>query len=827
MTPEKALATYYTGPYMVAAQARMLFDAEVGKGCDGTVLPGPVALEPVFRPITESRDIIALKDRPAWTFETPPKLQELVRLRVWLSPDQPFEWDCLEIFVKQLSGVSNRVGLEIAGNHEKFTITMLCHRSDIPLVTTAFLSKLKFCKLSVATEELVFYAGQELWEDICFYDYFPPQPYSHLLTRPDELHTTPYEALITAIANIPPPAMGIYQVLFQPVSSANNWHKNVETLTDLEFKVKLVRSLGPSQHYEQQVPSGAIQQMAGEVDTKAHNDKPFYSAAFRIAVVGADYNGQDYLKSLSTFSSLFQHGGRPLNLIAQDQYNSVFSPEQIRQMFMLGLTYRPGFLVNSAELTGLVHFPQASIAEHLDTEIDKVETLMVTTGNKLSEGTPIGTTNVAGQEHIICIPEKIRKRHIHLIGSPDMGKSTLMINMIMDDIIKGHGVAVIDPHGDLAKEVLCLIPEEAVSRVMFFEPGNPDWIPLWNPMQDIKGQDKCRIADDLIGVLKSFVTGWGDRMEHILRQSILGLLHLPHSSLRDVYDILSHSDESKKMRQLVLETVQNDICRQFWRDEIGKYKPDELGPPKNKLSKLLLSSTGGSLMLSQPENRFNFRHMMDDGMIFIADLSSNLGTEIKQIVGGFILALTSITAVSRSDIPIKKRRPFNAYFDEVHLFVTDKIESILAEARKFNVRLTLAHQHEHQLDAVKINALGTVGTTVVFKVDSGDAAHLGKGFIKKVEVKDFVELEQGDAIVRCGTEIVKIKTLGPKDIPEKNFKDQIIAESRRKYYMPASQVRKIIEQRSKRGNKPHEPLVPVIETHKKTNLSQGFNHGEH
>ena len=128
---------------------------------------------------------------------------------------------------------------------------------------------------------------------------------------------------------------------------------------------------------------------------------------------------------------------------------------------------------------------------------------------------------------------------------------------------------------------------------------------------------------------------------------------------------------------------------------------------------------------------------------------------------------------------------------------------------------------------MKIGALGTVGTTVVFKVDSGDAAHLGKGFKKKVEVKDFVELEQGDAIVRCGTEIVKIKTLGPKDIPEKNFKDRIIAESRRKYCMPARQVRKIIEQRSKRANKPHEPLVPAIDNRKKTYLSRGFNHGEH
>ncbi len=824
MTEEKALATYYAGPYMANAQARILFDFEVGKGCDGSILPNPVSLEPDFSPIATPRDIMVLKDRPAWVSETPPKLQELVRLRVWLSPDQPFDWNCLELFVKQLSGVSNRVGLEITGNQKKFNITLLCHRSDIPFVTTAFLSKLKFCKLSVVTEDLVFNAEPELWKEISLYDYYPSDPYSHLLTRPDELHTTPYEALITAIANIPPPAVGIYQVLFQPVSAANNWHYNVERLTDLEYKLKLASSPGPGQHFEQQVPSGAIQPMAVEVDTKAHNDKPFYSAACRIAVVGSDYNGQDYLQSLSVFSSLFQHGGRPLNLITQDQYNSVLSPEHIRQMFMLGLTYRPGFLVNSAELTGLVHFPEASIAEHLDTEIDKVETLMVNTSSKLSEGTPIGTTNVAGQEHSICIPEWIRKRHIHLIGSPDMGKSTSMINMIMDDIIKGHGVAVIDPHGDLAKELLCLIPEEAVSRVMFFEPGNPDWIPLWNPMENIKDQDKCRIADDLIGVLKSFVTGWGDRMEHILRQSILGLLHIPGSSLRDVYDILSHSDESKKIRQLVLETVQNDICRAFWRDEFHKYKADALGPPKHKLSKLLLSSTGGSLMLSQPENMFNFRHMMDDGMIFIADLSSNLGTEIKQIIGGVILARMCTTGLSRSNIPKEKRRPFNLYADEAHLFVTDKLENILEEARKFNLRLTLAHQHLHQFDTVKVGALGTVGTTIVFRVDSGDAAHLGKDFRKKVEVKDFVELEQGDAILRCGSEIVKIKTSRPLEIPEENFKDRIIAESRRKYCMPASQVRKIIDQRSKRGNKPHEPLVPAIETRKKTYLSQGFNH---
>ena len=108
----------------------------------------------------------------------------------------------------------------------------------------------------------------------------------------------------------------------------------------------------------------------------------------------------------------------------------------------------------------------------------------------------VGTSSVAGQGHIVCTPDKPRKRHVHMIGDPSMGMSTLMINMIMDDIKNGHGAAAIDPHGDLAKELLCLIPEEAVSRVMFFEPGNPDWIPLWDPMQDMEvmnyGKDETK-----------------------------------------------------------------------------------------------------------------------------------------------------------------------------------------------------------------------------------------------------------------------------------------------------------------------------------------------
>ena len=232
-----------------------------------------------------------------------------------------------------------------------------------------------------------------------------------------------------------------------------------------------------------------------------------------------------------------------------------------------------------------------------------------------------------------------------------------------------------------------------------------------------------------------------------------------------------------------------------------------------------------SLMLSQPNSAFNFRRIMDDGMIFLADLSPKLGKETKEILGGVIVAVMYLTALSRLDMPKEERKPFHMYLDEGYHFTTDTIEDTIAEARKCGVSLTLAHQYLRQFDVKKIDALGTVGTTIVFNVDSGDATHLSKAFKKRAEADDIIGLAKGEAIVRCGTEIVKIKTLKPLEIPAVNFKDRIIAESRKKYCMPASEVRKIIARRSERANKPYAPLVPASDNRKESLLSEEFKHG--
>jgi hypothetical protein len=823
MTVGEALVTH-AGPYMLAAKAKAIVEAEVSKGCLATVLSNPVALEPSYAPITVPKDVMALADRPCWICENPPAEESIARFRVWISPDQPFNWNCFELFLRQLCLVSNRVGLEICGNQKRIAVSLICHKEDIPVVTTAFCGKLKFCKLSKLDSAPFFDIEHDVWEGIRFYDYFPAPPYSHLLTRPNELIDCPYDCLVAAMANIPAPAIGIYQVLFQPVDAAHNWHRNIEILMDLEYIVKLVANVGHFQRYAQQAPSGDLRQMAGMVETKAHNDKPFYAAAVRVAVLGTENFTDEYMQSISVFSSLFQHGGMHLQAITEADYKAVLSTEQIQHMFQLGLTYRPGFLVNSAELTGLAHMPPANIVEHLETSIDTLDTLSLTSNN-LSEGTRIGTCHIATEEKPVCIPRNIRMRHTHLIGRPGTGKSTLEEHMIIDDIKNGDGVAVLDPHGDLSERLLALIPEEYIDKVIYFDPSDPYWVPIWNPMQKVPGQDIGRMTDDLVGVLKSFVSGWGDRLEHILRHCIFALLHLSGSTLFDIAHLLrSDSRESEVTRKLIMDVLQNQEARKFWEHDFMRYRPDEFTPPKHKLSKMLVGGTV-SLMLSQPDSSFNFRRIMDDGMIFIADLSK-LGYEVREVLGGFILAIMHITALSRSDTPIEKRRPFQIYLDEAHRFVTDSLEDIIAETRKYAVGMTFAHQYMRQFGPTKIDALGSVGTTIVFNVDAKDAAYLAKDFNDQVKPDDIVNLEIWQAIIRCGTDIAKFTTLPPLKIPEKNFKDRIIANSREKYYMPVPQVHQTTEKANKASGKLSNSIAAPVDDNDRADRRADWSHGD-
>jgi hypothetical protein len=217
-------------------------------------------------------------------------------------------------------------------------------------------------------------------------------------------------------------------------------------------------------------------------------------------------------------------------------------------------------------------------------------------------------------------------------------------------------------------------------------------------------------------------------------------------------------------------------------------------------------------MLSQPDSLIDFRRIMDEGKVLLVNLS-NLGSEVREILGCFMLSLFHLAALGRSDTLEKDRRQFHIYADEAHRFLTEALEDLIAETRKFGVSLTLAHHYLSQFGIQKVDALSSVGTTIIMNVDSKDARYLCKDLQGLVHYKDLISLEKGEAIVRIGTEVVRVKLRGALKIPKRHFRDVIIERSLRLYYKPVDIVRDLIRQRAAPWEHPFSP--PALLAHKK------------
>jgi hypothetical protein len=610
------------------------------------------------------------------------------------------------------------------------------------------------------------------------------------------------------------------------VSPEHDWHRNVQILLDFEYNLKLVSGFQHSQRYGQQSPSGDLHQMAQEVESKAHNDKPIFAAAFRTAVAGASDNCRTYLDRLSTFTGLIQHGGRPLNFVSDAEYKRVLTAEQMRDMLIWGRCHRAGFLVNSQELTSLAHLPPIGQFEHRQVPLDHLEILTVRS-MELESGTWIGSCNYAGETLRVHIPDYQRMNHLHLLGRTGRGKSTTLEHIIMHDISQNHGIAVLDPHGDLVEKILRLIPREHVDRTIYFNPGEPDWVPLWNPLEKIPGQDAGRTANNIVKAIESFVAsgGWGDRIDNILRNLVYALIKLPGSTFLDIGCLLRNkSKQNELLIREIKSVLDNETARHFWNHDYQRYGYAELSPPINKIGKLLLSDTV-SLMFSQPENRLNLRAIMDEGKALLINLSG-LDGNVKSVLGCFILALLHMSAISRSDTDAHLRRTFHIHCDEAHQFITDTLESLISETRKFGASLTLVHQYLSQFGKKKIDALSTVGSAIIFSVDNRDANYLAKDLQGKIAPEDLVSLKKYEAVARIDTEVVKIMARPPQPIPTRHFRDQIIEQSRRRYCRPAYEIREWIRHRNDRWCKPFSPLTTFGDSDNACGISKELTYDE-
>ncbi|MBK8947245.1 MAG: ATP-binding protein [Ignavibacteriae bacterium] len=786
----------------ISTIAKSIISIEAEKGCSPIIYDFPVELEPTYLNPINWTNVSQIQSYQNYKKLENHSSNEYESFNCWISKEHTLDWIKAERFIKLLNTIESRICFEINGNKEKININFHTARNDSEILKLAIMSEYPNCFITQNDKD------QLQFNKIYFRDFYPQPPYHHLFTRPSEIVNSPYDTYIYALTNLPNEIKGFLQILFIPVK--NDWHQNVEILNDLEFMSKTINDPRSYQRIKQQLPSGDIRNMARDIETKAHNDKPFFSVSIRVGVT-TEYDNFN-LSGLTSFMNLFQHGGNKLNYITQNEYLEKIDNKQIIDMIENNLTYRSGFLLNSSELSGLVHIPAISHFTDKNIYMDylaNIETIPIE--KEQEEGIIIGYSKYSNKEIPVRITDQIRKTGIHIIGRSGSGKSTLMENLILQDIDNNIGIALIDPHGDTIQRILSLIPENKIESTIYIDFGNTEFIPIWNPLKRINNQSIGRTADDLLASFKSIIKTnmWGHRLEHLLRNGFNGLLHIEDSTLFDLLIIFEQSRnmsrEKRILTDIIKNAVENEVAKRFWQKDFPSYKRDDFAPSHHKLSMLLNSDETVSLMLSQPDNKLNFNEIIEQNKVLLLDLS-NVGPDTRKILGSYLLSTLHNYSISRNSIDMNNRNPFSIYCDEAHKFTPDTLEDMITDARKFGINLTFAHQFLNQFNTDQRDALLSMGSSIIFNVDLFDAKNLINNLQSKVEVKDILTLKTGEAFSRIGTQIIKFETNKPKQILKENFKNDIIKKSIEKYYKPISTVKKNVNERLKRFGIDTEPI---------------------
>jgi CxxC-x17-CxxC domain-containing protein len=411
-------------------------------------------------------------------------------------------------------------------------------------------------------------------------------------------------------------------------------------------------------------------------------------------------------------------------------------------------------------------------------------------------------TNFRNQRVKFGIKRDDRRRHMYLIGKTGMGKSTAMENMIIQDIVNGEGVALVDPHGDFAEKILDFIPNERINDVVYFNPCDYEYPIAFNVMESVEQEHKHLIASGLVGVFKKlWADSWGPRLEYVLRNAILALLDYPGSTLLGVMRILV----DKTYRLKVLSKVKDPVVKAFWIEEYSKYpqqfQTEAIAPIQNKVGQFLSTALIRNVV-GQVKSTINLREIMDDRKILIMNLSKGrIGEDASALLGAMMITKIQLAAMSRIDIAESERKDFFMYVDEFQNFATESFANILSEARKYRLDLIIGHQYIEQLDElVRAAVFGNVGTLMCFRVGSADAEFLATEFAPYFIEEDLVNLTKFDIYMKLMIDGVASNPFSATTLPplsaehRTNNKEKVIRVSRERY----AKTREVVEDKISR-----------------------------
>lgn len=722
----------------------------------------PTVLSSFFRRLNPLPGVPPVIPEPEAEPEPKPLVREdLVELQASLPSDLVISKDAFAQFLSSLGLCREPLSFELLGTHNKVTAQFAVHSDDAPLLRRqlkAFFPDAVFQPQMGSLREAwdASDGGLELAADFGLEREFMFPLASGKLD--------PFIGIIGALSELEPAELGLFQVLFQPVQ--NNWTESItRAVTNDEGKAFFVN-----------MPEL----------TKAAKDKvshPLYAVVVRILVKTAELErtlriSQDLAGSLRVFINPQGNALVPLD-------SEGYQVEDHVDDIICRQSRRSGMLLNADELIGFVHLPSSDVRSPvLQRQIGKTKSAPLKAQNK--NGLLLGHNLHMGKTVEVRLTPNQRVRHTHIIGASGKGKSTLLFNLIRQDIENGEGVGVLDPHGDLVKKILGIIPPHRIDDVVLVDPSDPQYSVGFNILTAHSDTEKTLLASDLVSVFRRLSTSWGDQMGSVLNNAILVFLESKRGgTIADLRRFLIEP----AYRAEVLKTIHDSELIYYWQKGFPLLSGNKsIGPILTRLE-TFLAPKPVRYMVSQSANRLDFADIMDSGKIFLATLpEGTVGKENSFLLGSLLVAKFQQLAMARQEQEESARRDFWLYIDEFQNFITPSMAEILRATRKFRLGLTLAHQELRQLEKepdVASAIMANPETRIFFGVSDNDARKLAPS-LTFFDSQDLQNLEPGQAICRIEKASQDFNLTVPfsEDIPfeqAKATRASVTAASRQKY----------------------------------------------
>jgi len=585
-----------------------------------------------------------------------------------------------------------------------------------------------------------------------------------------KLEPDPLTGVFGALDDLEKGELAVFQVLFQ--AATHPWSENI------------IRAVTDHQGNSFFVDSRDMIQLSRE-----KIQRPLYAAVIRAAAQspGGRARTSEIIETIA--SSLRQLANPPSNELLplnNDDYEDDFHIDDM----LLRQTHRSAMLLNSAELVSLVHPPSISIrSDKLRRELKKSKAApAVASGHQLI----IGENRHQGHIVQVSLSPEHRFRHMHIVGATGTGKSTLLLNLIVQDIKNGQGLAVLDPHGDLIDRVLGHIPEERFEDVILLDPSDSEFPVGLNILSAYSEIDKTVLASDLVSVFRRLSTSWGDQMNSIFSNAVLAFLESEKGgTLHDLRRFLVE----KSFRESFLQTVKDKEVIYYWQKEFPILVGKAQAPILTRLDTFLRPKPIRNMVVQK--EGLNFQEILDSQKIFLAKLAQGLiGVENAYLLGTIIVSKLHQAAMARQSKTESERKDFFLYVDEFQNFATKSMAEILSGGRKYHFGLVLAHQDLRQLlsrdDELASSVIANPGTRICFRLGDFDAKRLEEGFAY-FEAQDLQNLGIGEAVARIERvdQDFNLTTAPPADLPEdiaRTRREKVIELSRQKYACPLEKL---------------------------------------